>query len=100
MAKFGELIAEDKPVLIAFYNEHTMDFEPMSAALRDVAAEVGDKAKVIKINIDKNETLANALRIKKLPTYIIYKEGKMKSRTSGLYTLGQLIAQLKPYCDE
>ena len=49
----------------------------MHPVLRDVAAAVGDKGKVIKINVDKNNELAQALRIKGLPTLMIYKSGEM-----------------------
>ncbi|MEP6931574.1 MAG: thioredoxin family protein, partial [Flavobacterium sp.] len=50
---------------------------------KDVAAALGDKAKVIKIDVDKNQELAEALRIKGLPTLMIYKEGQMIWRQSG-----------------
>ncbi len=50
---------------------------------KDVAAALGDKARVIKIDVDKNQELAEALRIKGLPTLMIYKDGQMKWRQSG-----------------
>jgi thioredoxin 1 len=55
----------------------------MHPVIRDVAAALGDKAKVIKIDVDKNQELADALRIKGLPTLMIYKEGQMIWRQSG-----------------
>ena len=73
MAKFGELIGSDIPVLIDFYAEwEEENSNNLHSILRDVAAALGDRAKVIKIDIEKNETLANALRIKGNPTFIIY----------------------------
>jgi thioredoxin 1 len=48
-----------------------------------VAAALGDKAKVIKIDVDKNQELAEALRIKGLPTLMIYKDGQVVWRQSG-----------------
>lgn len=84
MAKFGELISSDIPVLIDFYAEwEEKNSDNLHTILRDVAAALGDRAKVIKIDIEKNETLANALRIKGNPTFIIYKDGEMKWRQSG-----------------
>jgi thioredoxin 1 len=55
----------------------------MHPVIRDVAAALGDKAKVIKIDVDKNQELADALRIKGLPTLMIYKQGQMIWRQSG-----------------
>jgi thioredoxin 1 len=98
MAKFGELIGSEIPVLIDFYadweEESSDDFHDV---LSDVAAALGDKAKVIKIDIEKNETLANALRIKGNPTFIIYKDGEMKWRQSGDQDANTLINLMQQY---
>jgi len=83
MSKFGELINAPIPVLIDFYTDWNEQSVSMHPVIRDVAAALGDKAKVIKIDVDKNQELADALRIKGLPTLMIYKEGQMKWRQSG-----------------
>jgi thioredoxin 1 len=83
MSKFGELINAPIPVLIDFYTEWNEQSVSMHPVIRDVAAALGDKAKVIKIDVDKNQELADALRIKGLPTLMIYKEGQMIWRQSG-----------------
>jgi thioredoxin 1 len=83
MSKFGELIAAQVPVLIDFYTEWNDSSIMMHPVIRDVAAALGDKAKVIKIDVDKNQELAEALRIKGLPTLMIYKQGQMIWRQSG-----------------
>ena len=77
MTKFGELISIDKPVLIDFYSDWD-EVESSIDTLRDVAAALGDKAKVIKIDINKNEDLVGALHVKGNPTFMIYKNGEMK----------------------
>ncbi|SFS46531.1 thioredoxin family protein [Lutibacter maritimus] len=98
MAKFGELISSDIPVLIDFYAEwEEENSEDLQDVLRDVAAALGDSAKVIKIDIDKNETLANALRIKGNPTFIIYKDGEMKWRQTGIQDANTLIGLVQQY---
>jgi len=98
MAKFGELISSEIPVLIDFYTEwEEEDSDDFKDILRDVAAALGDKAKVIKIDIEKNETLANALRIKGIPTFIIYKGGEMKWRQSGDQDANTLISLVQQY---
>jgi thioredoxin 1 len=83
MSKFGELISAPIPVLIDFYTEWNEQSVSMHPVIRDVAAALGDKAKVIKIDVDKNQELADALRIKGLPTLMIYKDGQMIWRQSG-----------------
>lgn len=83
MSKFGELINAEMPVLIDFYTEWNEQSVAMHEIIRDVAAALGDKAKVIKIDVDKNQELADALRIKGVPTLMIYKSGQMVWRQSG-----------------
>ncbi|MBE17099.1 MAG: thioredoxin family protein [Dokdonia sp.] len=97
MSKFGELIDLNIPVLLDFYTEWNDDSISMHPILRDVAAAVGDKGKVIKIDVDKNNELAQALRIKQLPTLIIYKKGEMKWRQSGEQDANTLIGIMQEY---
>ena len=91
MSKFGELINAQVPVLIDFYTDWNESSQSMNPVIKDVAAALGDKAKVIKIDVDKNQELAEALRIKGLPTLMIYKEGQMKWRQSGELDANTLI---------
>jgi thioredoxin 1 len=69
----------------------------MHPVLTDVAAALGDKAKVIKIDIEKNQELADALKVKGLPTLMIYKDGEMKWRQSGELKANTLISILQDY---
>ncbi|WP_341221764.1 thioredoxin family protein [Polaribacter atrinae] len=96
MAKFGELISAEKPVLIDFYKDWN-ELDNAVHTLRDVAAVLGDKAKVIKIDIAKNEALAEALRVNGNPTFMIYKNGEMKWRQTGLLDANSLIALVLKY---
>lgn len=97
MSKFGELIDVEVPVLFDFYAEWNEQSIAMHPVLRDVAASLGDKAKVIKIDVEKNEELADALRVKDLPTLIIYKDGEMKWRQSGAQDAAALISIVQDY---
>ncbi|MFO7721411.1 MAG: thioredoxin family protein [Gillisia sp.] len=97
MSKFGELIDLNIPVLLDFYTEWNAASTAMHPVLRDVAAALGDKAKIIKIDVDKNTQLAEALRVKGLPTLMIYKDGEMKWRQSGEQDANTLIGILKEY---
>lgn len=97
MSKFGELIDVEIPVLLDFYTELNEDSSAMHSILRDVAAGLGDKVKVIKIDVNKNKELAEALRVKGLPTLIIYKNGEMKWRHSGIQDANALIEIIQEY---
>ena len=97
MSKFGELIDLSIPVLLDFYTEWNEASTAMHPVLRDVAAALGDKAKIIKIDVDKNPQLAEALRVKGLPTLMIYKSGEMKWRQNGEQDANTLIGLLKEY---
>ena len=97
MSKFGELIETHVPVLLDFYAEWDNVCQEMHPVLRDVAAALGDKARVIKIDIEKNQELSEALRIKGLPTLMIYKNGEMKWRQSGEQDANTLIGLVQEY---
>ncbi len=97
MSKFGDIISIGVPVLLDFYTEWNEPSLSMHPVLKDVAAALGDKAKVIKIDVDKNEELATALRIKGLPTLMIYKAGEMVWRQSGEQDANTLIGLMKEY---
>jgi thioredoxin 1 len=91
MPKFGELINLEVPILLDFYGDLDESSKTMHPVLRDVAAAIGDKGKVIKININLNNELSEALRIKILPTLMIYKGGEMVWRQSGEQDANTLI---------
>lgn len=97
MSKFGELIDSEMPVLLDFYTDWNESSTSMHPVLKDVAAAIGDKGKVIKINVDKNNELAQALRIKGLPTLMIYKSGEMVWRQSGEQDANTLINLLNEF---
>ena len=96
MTKFGELINVKKPVLIDFYFDWSEEENNLDT-LKDVAAALGDKAKVIKIDIKKNEILADTLRVKGNPTFMIYKNGEMKWRQTVEQDANTLIGLVQQY---
>jgi len=97
MSKFGELIDLNIPVLLDFYTDWNENSMAMHPVLREVAAALGDKGKVIKIDVDKNNKLAEALHIKALPTLIIYKNGEMIWRKSGALDAKTIINMMEQY---
>ena len=97
MSKFGELIDDNQPLLLFFFNDENDLAENMHPVLRDVAAAIGDSGKVIKIDTEKNEKLCNALRVKVLPTLMIYKAGEMLWRQSGEQDANTLISLMQDH---
>ena len=97
MARFGDLINVEVPVLLEFFTEWDETSKIMHPVVKDVAAALGDKAKIIKIDVEKNKELADALRIKGVPTFIIYKSGEMKWRQRGEESANTLINRVKKF---
>ena len=99
MSKFGELLDEKEPLLLAFYRQEDEDSD-IDRMLKDVAAALGDKGKVIKINIDKNQKLSEALRVRVLPTFMIYKFSEMVWRQSGDQDANTLISLFQDHLED
>ncbi len=97
MSKFGELINDKLPLLLVFYNAEDQISNSMNPILKDVAAAMGDKGKVIKIDTEKNTKLSDALRVKVLPTLMIYKLGEMVWRQSGEQDANTLISLMQDH---
>jgi thioredoxin 1 len=96
MSKFGELLDEKIPILLVFYRQEDVEWE-LHPILKDVAAAIGDKGKVIKIEVDKNHKLSEALRVKILPTLMIYKDNEMVWRQSGEQDANTLISLIQDH---
>lgn len=99
MARFGDLIDIEVPVLLEFYIKQDEISNTMYPVLKDVADALGKKVKVIKIDLERNNKLAEALRIKGAPTLMIYNRGEMKWRHSGDEDANSLIGRLKDFCE-
>ena len=98
MSKFGDLVKSEVPILIDFYSDWDESQENQAIKIfKEVAIALGEKAKIIKIDVEKNEILAKALRIKSNPTYIIYKSSEMKWRQSGDQDASSLIDMVEQF---
>ncbi len=87
---FGELINGSKPVLVDFSAEWCGPCKMMPPILKEVKDKMGDKVTIIKLDIDRNPKVASAYGIQSVPTLIVFREGQIKWRQSGVTRADQL----------
>ena len=97
MEKFEELIKSPVPVLIDFYATWCGPCKMMHPILEELHTNIGEKAKIIKIDIDNNERLAAAWKVQSVPTLMIFKNGELKWRASGVHSAADLQSEIEKY---
>lgn len=95
--KFDQLIATDTPVLIDFYADWCGPCQMMSPVLKEIASESGGKLKVIKIDVDKNQPIAQRFGVRSIPTFILFKKGEKLGTKAGVLTKRDLKQWISPF---
>jgi thioredoxin 1 len=91
--KFDTLIDQNTPVLIDFYADWCGPCQAMTPVFKEVAAKYDGKVKIIKIDVDKNQPLAQRFGIRSIPTMMLFKQGKELWKKAGMMT-GRELSQL------
>ncbi|HEX2970198.1 MAG TPA: thioredoxin [Bacteroidales bacterium] len=89
---FSEIIQSPVPVVIDAFAEWCGPCKVQSPILKEIASELGNKIRVIKIDVDKNPQVASKFDIRGVPTLMIFKNGDIKYRQAGLHSKPQLMS--------
>ena len=90
MASFADKINSDKPTLVDFHAVWCGPCKMMEPILKAVHQKLGEKISFLKVDIDKNPQAANAFKIQGVPTLILFRNGQIKWRQSGVVSAHQL----------
>ena len=94
MSSFQDLIKGEKPILVDFYADWCAPCKAMNPILKSVKSKMGDQIKILKINVDKNQAVANKFNVRGIPTFILFQSNEIKWRKSGLIDKNILLEEL------
>lgn len=92
---FQELIDGDTPVLVDFFATWCGPCQMMLPILEDTAKVLGEKVKILKVDVDKNPLAASKFQVRGVPTLILFKNGKILWRESGVVPTHQLVKTIE-----
>lgn len=96
-ASFNSIIRSENPVLVDFYADWCGPCKVLAPILGDVKNELGEKVRIVKIDVDKNERLASKFQVRGVPTLVLFKDGEQVWRQSGVLQKNELIQVIDKY---
>ena len=94
---FGSIIKGDKPVLVDFFATWCGPCKMMPPILQQVRTQMGDKVRIIKIDVDRNQQLASELNVSSVPTIALFIKGEIKWRQPGVQPANVLVEIIKKH---
>lgn len=88
---FSELISGDQPVLVDFFATWCGPCQMMQPILEDTASQLGERIKIVKVDVDKNPLAASKFQVRGVPTLILFQKGQVLWRQSGVVPAHQLV---------
>ena len=90
-ANFNSIINSETPVLVDFFAEWCGPCKTQSPILAELASELGETIKIIKIDVDRNPEIASRFQVQSVPTLMIFKNGIVKYQQPGVHSKTQIM---------
>ena len=97
MGNFGAIINSGKPVLVDFHAEWCGPCKVMAPILKQVKDKLGDKVTILKVDIDRNPAVAGHYKVQAVPTLLLFRNGQVKWRQSGVVPLQALVQAVEQF---
>ncbi len=97
METFNEIINGEQPVLVDFFATWCQPCKMMHPVLEQVKAALGDRIRIIKVDVDRNSQTANQYRVQSVPTLMLFRRGETLWRGSGAMPKADLLAAIDPF---
>lgn len=96
-SSFKEIIDSEVPVLVDFFADWCGPCKMLAPILKQVKDDMGDGLKIVKIDVDKNQPLANKYNVRGVPTMMLFKNGKQLWRQSGVLQKNDILAVVRQF---
>ena len=100
METFNDVIAGKKLVLVDFFATWCQPCKRMHPILEEVKGVLGDRIRIIKIDVDKQNEIAAQFNIQSVPTLALFRNGELLWRASGVVPKSELLATIDPFLSE